>query len=74
MTWHRMGETHPLAMGHFTFVSDTRISADYNQRTNEWSLIIQDVNPTDDGVYSCIIHTKEKGNITYDIQLNVESK
>lgn len=46
---------------------------DYNQRTNEWSLIIQDVRPSDEGIYSCAISTKQE-TATYDIKLNVKSQ
>ena len=73
MTWRRQDESHPLTIGLFTFVPDTRISVDYNQRTNEWSLMIQDVRPTDEAVYQCVISTKNV-NDKYDIQLNVKSK
>ena len=46
---------------------------DYNQRTNEWSLIIQDVRPSDEGIYACAISTKQESS-TYDIKLNVKSQ
>src|SRR6218665_1589712 len=56
----------------YAFAPDTRISVDFNQRMNEWSLIIQDVRPLDEGVYQCQISTKNEHD-TYDIKLNVKS-
>ena len=63
-----------MTIGLFTFVGDTRVSVDYNQRTNEWSLIIQDVKPSDEGTYQCQISTKQDNMKSYDIDLNVKSK
>ena len=63
-----------MTIGLFTFVGDTRVSVDYNQRTNEWSLIIQDVKPSDEGTYKCQISTKQDNMQSYDIDLNVKSK
>ena len=73
VTWRKMTQPHPLTIGLYTFVGDTRIGVDYNQRTNEWSLIIQDVRPNDEGIYSCAISTKQESS-TYDIKLNVKSQ
>jgi len=56
----------------FQFAPDTRISVDYNQRLKEWTLIIQDVKPSDEGYYCCQISTKHDRD-TYDIRLNVRS-
>lgn len=74
VTWRKKSEAHPLTIGLFTFVGDTRITVDYNQRTNEWSLIIQDVKPSDEGIYQCQISTKQDNLNTYDVRLNVKSK
>ena len=74
VTWRRHEQEHPLTIGLFTFVSDTRISVDYNQRQNEWSLIIQDVRPDDEGVYHCQISTRHEHQLSYDIKLNVDSE
>ena len=74
ITWRRHAEIHPLTIGMFTFAPDTRITVDYNQRTNEWSLIIQDIKPSDEGIYHCAISTKDEANVAYDIRLNVKSK
>ena len=72
VTWRKRNEIHPLTIGLFQFAPDTRISVDYNQRTTEWSLIIQDVKPSDEGYYCCQISTKHDRD-TYDIRLNVRS-
>ena len=47
---------------------------DNNQRTNEWSLIIKDVKPEDEGIYVCGISTKNEGINTYEVKLTVKSK
>jgi len=72
VTWRKRDEIHPLTIGLFQFAPDTRISVDYNQRTTEWSLIIQDVKPSDEGFYCCQISTKYDRD-TYDVRLNVRS-
>jgi hypothetical protein len=73
VAWKKKSEEHPLTIGMFTFVGDTRISVDYNQRTNEWSLIIQDVRPSDEGKYQCQIATRDTHANTYDVLLNVKT-
>lgn len=72
VTWKRSDAVHPLTIGLFPFAPDTRISVDHNQRTNEWSLVIQDVRPLDEGIYQCQISTKNEHD-TYDIRLNVKN-
>ena len=72
MTWKRFDEVHPLTIGLYPFAPDTRIGVDYNQRMNEWSLIIQDIRPADQGVYQCQISTKNDHE-SYNIMLNVRS-
>jgi Immunoglobulin I-set domain len=73
VTWKRQDEVHPLTIGVYPFAPDTRIGIDFNQRTNEWSLIIQDIRPMDEGIYQCQISTKNDHD-SYDIQLNVHSE
>jgi len=72
VAWRKQDEIHPLTIGLFQFAPDTRVSVDYNQRTTEWSLIIQDVRPTDEGTYRCQISTKHERD-SYDVRLNVKS-
>lgn len=72
VTWKRYNDVHPLTIGMYAFAPDTRISVDFNQRMNEWSLIIQDVRPLDEGIYQCQISTKNEHD-TYDIKLNVKN-
>lgn len=74
VTWRRQNQEHPLTVGLFPFVSDPRVSVDFNQRTNEWSLIIQDVRPDDEGLYHCEISTKHKKSFSYDVRLFVDSE
>lgn len=70
MTWKRYEQVHPLTIGLYPFAPDTRIGVDFNQRMNEWSLIIQDIRPTDEGVYQCQISTKNDHE-SYNIMLRV---
>ena len=72
VAWRKQDEIHPLTIGLFQFAQDTRVTVDYNQRTSEWSLIIQDVRPADEGVYHCQLSTKFDRD-SYDIRLNVKS-
>ena len=74
MTWRKLGDGHPLTIGHFPFAADTRMSVDSNQRTNEWSLIIQDVRTQDEGVYQCCLTVKDRQEFTNDIRLIVRSQ
>ncbi|KAK2181817.1 hypothetical protein NP493_379g00015 [Ridgeia piscesae] len=73
VVWRREKDLHPLTIGMFTFVPDERISVDYNQRTNEWSLIIHNVNPADEATYNCQISTKDSNTRSYKIKLNVKT-
>lgn len=74
MVFRKKGEQYPLTIGLYTYVGDERIDVDYNQRTHEWTLIITDVKPSDEGLYLCTISTKEHKDKSYEIQLNVKSK
>ena len=60
---------HPLAIGLFSFAADDRISVDYNPITDVWSLLIEDVRTSDDGLYQCEVSS----NHSFNIQLNVHS-
>ena len=70
--WRRKHEDHPLGVGRFTFTGDTRISVQFDERSGNWSLVISEVKPSDDGVYVCQISTKPVKS--YDIRLNVKGK
>jgi hypothetical protein len=72
VTWRKRDEVHPLTIGMYAFAPDSRITVDYNQRTSEWLLTIQDVRPSDEGYYCCQISTKHDRD-TYDIRLNVRT-
>lgn len=72
VTWRKQDEVHPLTIGLFQFAPDTRITVDHNQRTMEWSLTIQDIKASDEGVYRCQISTKYD-KYSYDIRLNVKT-
>ncbi|CAH1795859.1 unnamed protein product [Owenia fusiformis] len=67
--WRRSSDDHPLTIGLFTFVGDTRIKAKANKRTNEWSLIIEDTRLSDDDIYECQVSTTPK--IGRNVRLNV---
>jgi len=73
VTWRRQGDAHPLTIGLYPFAPDSRLSVDYNQRTNEWSLIIQDVTPRDEGVYHCQVTSKDDQDNMYNVHLYVAS-
>jgi len=73
VTWRRQGAAHPLTIGLYPFAPDSRLSVDYNQRTNEWSLIIQDVTPQDEGVYHCQVTSKDDQDNMYNVHLYVAS-
>ncbi len=50
------------------------MQVDINERMNEYSLIIMGVKPTDAGTYLCLVNTKEDGEKSYDITLDVKSE
>jgi len=72
VTWRRQGDAHPLTIGLYPFAPDSRLSVDYSQRTNEWSLIIQDVTLQDEGVYHCQVTSKDDQDM-YNVHLYVAS-
>ena len=60
-----------MTIGLFTFVSDTRVSAEHDRLTEDWNLIIDDVKPSDDGTYQCQINSKEDQTNFYNVHLHV---
>jgi len=72
--WRRFEDVSPLTIGLYPFAADARISVDYNLRTSEWTLLIQDVRPTDEGLYHCQVSTKDASEHMYNVQLNVKSE
>jgi len=72
--WRRYEDVSPLTIGLYPFAADARISVDYNLRTSEWTLLIQDVRPSDEGLYHCQVSTKDASEHMYNVQLNVKSK
>lgn len=73
VTWRRLGDVHPMTIGLFTFVSDSRVSSAHDRRTNDWSLVIDDARPTDDGTYQCQINSKDDQTNFYNVHLHVTS-
>ena len=71
MIWRREEDAHPLTIGRFTFTADARISVDYNLTTSECVLIIEQVRPSDEGLYHCQVSNSE---YTHNVQLNVISE
>jgi len=72
--WRRHDDVSPLTIGLYPFAADARISVDYNLRTSEWTLLIQDVRPSDEGLYHCQVSTKDASEHMYNVQLNVKSE
>ncbi|ESO11047.1 hypothetical protein HELRODRAFT_123056, partial [Helobdella robusta] len=74
VSWKRQGDSHPLTIGNSAFVSDSRLSVNFNQVSDEWSLIIQDIKLADEGVYVCLVTTKDlKYNASATVWLNVKT-
>jgi Immunoglobulin V-set domain len=62
-----------MTIGLFTFVSDPRVSVEYNKRSAEWCLIIHDVRHSDQGLYKCQVNTKDDQYNYYNILLHIKS-
>jgi len=74
VVWRREGAVHPLTIGLFTFISDSRVSVSHNDSTDMWCLTISDVLRDDDGTYQCQINSKEDQTNFYNVHLHVISK
>jgi len=73
VVWRRAGAVHPLTIGLFTFVSDSRVTVRHNETTDSWCLTISDVVHEDDATYHCQINSKEDQTNFYDVHLHVIS-
>jgi len=71
--WRKVGDLHPLTIDQSTFVSDSRISVNVDERRREWQLVIDDVKQTDDGVYNCQVNTKDDQSNFYSFYVQVKS-
>ena len=69
MIWKRTDTEHALTVGEFVFVDDPDIDIDNLPHTDEWNLIIRNVQPRHRGIYECQISTKE--DLRRYVQLNV---
>jgi len=67
---------HPLTIGLFTFVSDSRVTVKHQNSTaaDTWCLTISEVQHADDGTYQCQINSKDDQTNSYDVHLHVVSK
>lgn len=61
-----------LTIGKYVFYPDDRYGVDFNHRTREWQLIINGVQPEDDGLYKCGISARHSKSFTF--RLKVKSK
>jgi hypothetical protein len=71
--WRKQGDVSPLTIGTSGFSADSRIQVDLNFRISEWTLMIQDVRPSDEGLYHCQVSTKDASEHMYSVQLNVRT-
>lgn len=71
--WRKANDASPLTIGLYPFAADARISVDNNQRHNEWTLLIQDVRTSDEGLYICQVSTKDASEHMFTVQLIVKS-
>ena len=74
VVWRRAGVVHPLTIGLFTFVSDTRVTVRHNTTSNTWCLTLGDVQLPDAGTYQCQINSKDDQTNFYDVHLHVVSE
>ncbi|XP_074649847.1 hemicentin-1-like isoform X2 [Tubulanus polymorphus] len=75
VTWRRKSEKHPLTVGKFTFVSDTRISVNHRRKSEhleEWNLVIRNVQESDENLYECQISTRP--TMVKDFSLKVKER
>jgi len=73
VVWRREAAIHPLTIGLFTFVSDSRVSVRHNATLDTWCLVIERVQQTDDGTYQCQINSKHDQTNSFDVYLHVIS-
>ena len=72
--WRKEEDIHPLSIGLFRFAADARLSADFNQRSGEWMLVIEDVRPGDEGLYHCSVSMKDRHESNQSVRLSVKSR
>ncbi|KAK3097210.1 hypothetical protein FSP39_007524 [Pinctada imbricata] len=67
--WKRKNQKHVITVGDFVFISDNSYSIDHRDDSDDWNLIIKNVQKSHAGYFECQVSTRENMNIT--VQLNV---
>ena len=60
---------HILTAGHYTYISDNRYEARYEENTDTWVLLIRSVQVRDSGLFECQLSSMPV--ISYFVQLTV---
>ncbi|KAL4227804.1 hypothetical protein ACF0H5_013241 [Mactra antiquata] len=67
--WKKRNELHPLTYGKMTYINDDDYTVDHNPHSDEWNLVIKNVQLKHAGEYECQISTTE--DLRKYVQLNV---
>lgn len=58
--WRKASDPHPWTIGTYTYVKDSSVSVSHVENSNEWNLLIKQVQKRHGGVYVCQVSTRDR--------------
>ena len=72
VSWLRATDSKVISTGWTKFTNDRRVKVQPADRSHTWGLRIDNVRPSDTGVYLCQVNTEPKISLAFDLVVTGE--